>query len=236
MDSEFFKDFRLLFVDLPGHGGSSFPKDPANDYSPLRTAEILSCFIKKLLDNKPFIPVGISYGTNLVAEMIQFDLEPVGMVLISPCVLGERHSLDKIFVANTSPSIFIYNESDISRVSVFFNENMAKAQELDINNAIEDYIRVDPVFKAAMFQAAAGGIISDEISLLHKTGIPICVIFGEEDKSVNTSYLDDFPFNIWQDKILKIAGAGHWPNLEDPSTINNLIYHYAVEKFKADHA
>src|SRR5215203_771890 len=74
VESELFQQYRLIAIDLPGHGKSSASNDPEKDYSPIGTASILFQAIKKLADNNPYILVGFSYGTNVVAEMLLYDV------------------------------------------------------------------------------------------------------------------------------------------------------------------
>jgi pimeloyl-ACP methyl ester carboxylesterase len=236
LNSELLKQYHLVAIDLPGHGKSSASDNPEKDYSPVGTAKILSEVVNKMAANAPFILVGFSYGTNVIAEMLPYGISPSGIVMIGSCVLGENYGMEKIFIQNNSPSIFFYNETDKKAVSLFLHEQMKLADDTDIRNSIEDYLTVSPEFKAALFKTAAEGKISDEIKALQNLNVPVCLLFGEEDKMININYLDDLPFAVWQEIIYKVSNSGHWVNADNAQTVNQLISNYAAERFILNHA
>ncbi len=96
-ESPLFSRYRLIAFDLPGHGYSSHSQDPANDYSPLGTAKILAKAIETLAADISYILIGFSYGTNLIAEMLNYGLNPKGIVMVGMCCIGEAYGLDKVF-------------------------------------------------------------------------------------------------------------------------------------------
>jgi pimeloyl-ACP methyl ester carboxylesterase len=231
LSSDLLKDYRMIAFDIPGHGKSSASKNPEEDYSPIGTAKILSQAVKILAGAGPFIFVGFSYGSNLVTEILQYNVIPSGIVLVGSCVIGINHSLEKVFVPSIEPSVFFYNETDKKIVAKFLNQAIRSVDSEDISNSIEDYLNVDTEFKLALFKAAAQGRITDEILALQKLNIPVCLIFGREDTLVNIDYLDDKPFLIWKNQIYKLPEAGHWVNIDNPVTVNRLISEYVSEMF-----
>lgn len=235
LQSELFNNYRLIAFDLPGHGKSSASKNPLDDYSPIGTAKLLSSVVNELADNGPYILVGFSYGTNVVAEMLAHSLKPAGIMLIGSCVIGIDHGLEKVFIPKASPSIFFYNEPDIKVVYASLSELLTSKEENDIQNLVEDYLTVCPHFKSSLFKTVEDGKISDEILLLQKSDVPVATIFGKNDDVVNIQYLDDRPFQLWKDQIYKVSGAGHWVNIDNPTLVNQLILVYANEMFKATH-
>lgn len=236
LNTDLFKDYRLIAFDLPGHGKSFASKNPDDDYSPVGTAKILSQAVKILAGADPFILTGFSYGSNLVTEILQYDVFPSGMVLVGSCVIGINHSLEKVFVPTIEPSIFFYNETDKKIVAKFLNQAIRSVDIEHVGNLIEDYLNVSAEFKSALFKTAAQGKITDEILALQKLNIPVCLIFGIEDNLVNIDYLDDKPFPLWRNQIYKLTEAGHWVNIDNPVVVNQLIYDYATEMFKETHA
>ena len=234
-DSELLNNYRLIAIDLPGHGHSGFSNDPLVDYSPTGTSKILSQAIKKLAETNLYVLIGFSYGSNLAAEMLQHDLKPNGIILLGSCVLGENFGLEKIFIQYDTPSIYLYNEPDELVVSGFLHKNINLTHEEDIRNLISDYLSVSPDFKPALFKTAAEGKISDEIFALNESNIPACVIFGKDDKLVNIDYLDSLPFPVWKNNIFKFPGAGHWVNIDNPEVFNKIISEYAEEVFTPGH-
>lgn len=231
-ESDWFHSYRLIAIDLPGHGLSSSSTNPFQDYSPIGTGKILSEAVKKLADGNLYLFVGFSYGTNLAVEMLRCGLSPVGIVLLGSSVFGEGYGLDKIFVQNTTPSIFLYNESNKDIVSDYLKRSILPANRKDINNSIDDYLQVNVDFKPTLFKTVADGEISDEIKILRQREIPACIIFGMEDKLVNINYLDTLPFPTWRNQIYKVKDAGHYGNIDAAESFNQLLFDYLSDMIK----
>ena len=92
-ESELFSQYRIVAFDLPWHGQS----DPADwsECSLTGIAKIMSEAVKNLMDDKSYMLIGVSLGTNIVAEMLYNDLDPVGVVLAGPCIMGKNHGFEK---------------------------------------------------------------------------------------------------------------------------------------------
>jgi pimeloyl-ACP methyl ester carboxylesterase len=235
-DSVLFKNYNLIAIDLPGHGNSFSSDNPLDDYSPIGTANILSEAIKNIAGNNPYLLVGFSYGSNLCVEILQSDLHPNGIILVGCTVMGENYGIEKIFTQLSTPSILFYNETDEKIIGSYFQEYIPLGNEEDIKNSIDNYLRVTPEFKPALFKTAAEGKVSDEIKKLQTLNLPACVIFGEKDKLVNIDYLDKLPFPLWRNKIFKLQNAGHWVNIDQPDMFNQIVSEYINEMFIAGHA
>ena len=85
---EFFNSYRLIAFDLPAHGQSSASDNPTHDYSPITTGQIIATAIKNLANDNSYALVGFSYGTNVIAEALNHNLKPAGIVLNASCVIG----------------------------------------------------------------------------------------------------------------------------------------------------
>lgn len=235
INDKLFNNFRVIALDLPGHGKSFRSKNPEIDYSPIGTSNILSKAIKSLATTNPYIIIGFSYGTNVLAEMLNQDLRPTGIVLAGSCVIGKDHGMEKVFVENETPSIYFYNEPNQKVVEEYFYNAMSNPSEVDIEVLKEAYLSVSSDFKPALFKTASEGKVSDEIIVLNKSGIPAVVIFGKQDKMVQIDYLDDIPFSVWKDQVYKLPNAGHWVNMEQADIFNQILNEYIVESFKSVH-
>ncbi|HEY0749646.1 MAG TPA: alpha/beta hydrolase, partial [Chitinophagaceae bacterium] len=208
LDSPLLSNYRLVAVDLPGHGSSGHSIYPSQEYSPLGTGKILSEFVKEISVGGRSILTGFSYGANLVAEIIEQGFSPDGVIILGSSILGNGFGMDKVFMPSPEQSILTYNETDKERISRFFKTNTNNLTDEDLNALAEDYLKVSPDFKPALFQTASEGKISDEINVLQNLQVPVLIIFGENDTLVNKDYLDSLPFTTWQHTIYKIPGSG----------------------------
>jgi pimeloyl-ACP methyl ester carboxylesterase len=70
MDESLSSRYKLVSFDLPGHGDSDWFSDYPALYSPKEFSKVLETVIKAY-DAEAFILVGLSYGTNIIAEITE---------------------------------------------------------------------------------------------------------------------------------------------------------------------
>jgi pimeloyl-ACP methyl ester carboxylesterase len=228
IDDPLFSQYRIIAFDLPGHGASSKSFDPGKDYTPIDTAKIIAKGISVLSNTAPFILVGISYGTNIIAEMINADLNPSGIVLMGTCCIGENFGMEKVFKPMDTP-IFSYNEKDRKIINDVIDSLVN--DPIDAQSIVTDYLKTDEQFKPMLMKGAADGKISDEITTLKNTRIPICIINGALDKMFYPDYIKNADLVFWKKDIAILENAGHFVHLDKPAEVNNIISTYAKEIF-----
>ncbi len=226
-ESNLFQDYRLIAFDLPGHGNSSHSSDPATDYSLVVTSQILSQAVKELAHDIPYILVGFSYGTNLIAEMLNFNLYPKGIVMIGMCCIGTEYGMDKVFKQSEQPSIFFYNETRKEIASEFIKQSIFSSDEIEV--ITNDYFNTDINFRPFLIQAVSDGKFIDEVLNIQNYNLPVCIIFGSQDNIVNTGYLNNSTIKFWNGRINIIDNSGHYVHLDNPEKVNKLIADYAGE-------
>jgi pimeloyl-ACP methyl ester carboxylesterase len=222
-------NFRLVVFDLLGHGHSSKSVKPEEDYTPIGTAKIMAGVIKNLANGSPFILVGFSYATNLVAEMMNFNVSPLGIVLISLCCLGQNFGPDKVFKLSDTPSLFFYNETDLNTVENFMASYVKEPGDATL--LTDDYFRTDPQFRPVLMKAASEGKISDEILALQESATPLCIINGALDQMFYPGYIIESNLCFWKGNITVLEDAGHFVVLDQPTEVNKLISTYAKDVF-----
>lgn len=229
-NSSFLASYRLVMFDLPAHGGSGFP---GKQYCSVpKLAELLSKAVKKLTDNKPYILAGVSLATNIVAEMLAFDLHPSGVILAGPCVIGDNISLEKMMEPNTHVQVVFTDDVEEQDVKLYAMETSASRDEEDVELFLKDYHSVQNGFRTLLGESIQQGKFNDEIDLLRKTNIPLLIIFGKDEKIIDPDYLDEIEIPLWQNQIFKIEGASHLVNIDEPQKFNELVAKYAGEMFK----
>ncbi|HEX5154267.1 MAG TPA: alpha/beta hydrolase [Parafilimonas sp.] len=223
---ELFKNYRLIAVDLPGHGESSKAANPKYTYSPIITAKILAEALQKLTENKPYFLVGFSYGTNLIAEMLPFINQPLGIVLSGACVVGAGYTADKVII--NFESIFLQQTVEKLAAEKFLIEQLYNKNNLTL--FVKDYYRTDPFFRTALLENATEGNVSDEIKLLQEYPYELLVITGDDDRLVNNQYIEHTGIRLWNHKAYRIEKAGHFVSNDQPEKFNLLLYDYISER------
>ncbi len=193
--------YRVILLDLPGHGGSGLP--PSQPFDTGEFADFVLAFIKKLELKEPIL-LGHSFGGK-----------------VAVVIASKSNSIKRLFLVDASG---IDSKSVVTRIK----NAMAKyLKKMPFKNyfisllASSDYQAAGgllPSFKKIVRQ----NVIKEAKSI----NIPSIIIWGENDKEV-TTYQAKRLHQLIRNSILRIIwGAGHHPHLEKPDKFINLLNEY----------
>lgn len=225
--------YRLIAFDLPGHGLSSNSERPNEDYSPIGTAKIITEAIQQLHAGKPYVLIGFSYGTNLIAELLHFGIKLIGMVMLGMCCIGETCPMNRVFRTHDQPSVFFYNEPNRAMVYQFIFSLLYRKEAAEA--LTDEYRSTHPSFRPALVKAASEGRVTDEVGRLEKSAVPLCIVFGRDDNLIDTNYLRHIKVHLWKNHFHLIEKAGHFVHLDQPNPVNQLIAEYTQAVFTKTH-
>lgn len=224
------KYYRLLCVDLPGHGQSFRSTEPQKDYTLKGMAEHLKYFLDSLTEE--YIIIANSLGCNFASEIITQLTNCKGLFLTGASVIGANLTVPEIVQPNPYvAAIFTHNPTD----------QMLEGLIGDLTTHIEesvkaDYIRTfrdtDPAFRTEIGIAISRGEWSDEVANLEQLKYTIAIVYGAEEKIIFPDYLNKFAIKMWKEEIIKIPAAGHCPQLDRPAYLAGLINQYATAVFR----
>jgi pimeloyl-ACP methyl ester carboxylesterase len=215
--------YRLIAIDLPAHGASGASQNPVADYPPMALGKTVAGIINMLGVDR-YVLVGISFGTNVIAEALGHGIRPLGMCLASPCMVGAGYGLDKVFKSEVDTRFLFSHAFDRQAVANSYRESLPTLSIDDQIQIVDDYFLVKPPFRDALAQGVMAGMMQDEIVLLKQYGRPCLVVFGDDEKAIDVHYLDGAPFPIWQ-QIFRIPG-GHFFTLDSEEAFNTLLAGY----------
>lgn len=224
--------YRLLAIELPAHGDSGVADDPATAYTLPALGQLLALAVRELTGDKPFLLAGVSLATNVMAEMLPHGIGAAGLLLAGPCVVGAEVPLEKLVKPGTHVSVVFMDEAGDEEVQQYGREtSLARGEDQQI--FLEDYYQVAAPFRSALGQSIAAGQYSDQVALLREAGLPLLVIFGADEQVIDPDYLDEVALPIWKDRIVKIPGASHLVNIDQPEAFNQQLAGFAREVFKS---
>ena len=193
--------------------------------------DVISKAVKALAGSGEYILVGFSLGANVVAEMMSHSLKPKGLTLISPTIVGGEITLSDTLKPGADASILFTDEPPQDKLSEFFQNILSSTDKKDLSICIEDFNAVKKPFRSMVLQSTIEGKLSNEIEYLVRFNVPLLLVFGEEDKILNTGYLDATSLNLWNNSANKIEGAGHFVMLDQPELFNNVLADYCKQIF-----
>ena len=230
-DDSIFDSYRLIAIDLPGHGQSDSSVTPNEDYTLPGLARLAAEALGQLVGEYPCILAGMSMGANLVAEMLPYGITPQGIVLAGPSVVGEGCPVSAVVQPGTHVYTVFTEEAPREEVVIYGQESSLRADSRDLELFVEGYFRVDPAFRRVLSRSLDAHQYGDEIRMLRNSGIPQCVIMGAEERVVYPNYLDNVSLPLWRDTVHLLPGASHLVQVDQPAAFNELVKAFASEVF-----
>lgn len=220
------KGYRLVALDLPGHGRSAPAKEPKFTCTLPAYADIVHEFVQSL-DLGNAVLVGWSLGGHILLEVSGRLLDSAGLMIFGAPPVGKPiaaeafipHPLQPLFknamkheevVALAAACVMPGNQ-----IPAFFNEEIRKT---------------DGKAREALGISIGDGNYSDEVKIVANLNKPLAVVHGEMDPFVNLSYIKGLNIpTLWRGEIQIISGAGHTPHWEQPERFNHLLTEFVGE-------
>lgn len=226
--SELANQFRLLTIDLPGHGESPPAENPENIYSLPALSDIVSKTIKNIV-NGPFILAGHSLGGHIAIECIPQIKKCIGLIIWGTPPLTTLADLQTQFLPH--PDLHLaytekLNPKELNRLAAVYTDEHSAHFEF-VKNAI---IKSDGKFRPTIGKSLMSGEFPNEREIIESLDIPITIFHGNNENLINIDYLKSLQLkNLWQNKIHIIDKAGHCCQLEMPQTFNKLLKDFIIQ-------
>jgi len=223
MNSPLLQKFRLIFVDLPGHGEST----KGTEYSVKIFAQILAEFIKTLEINK-FIIAGHSLGGHVAINLLNSDITPSGLFLFGTPPLKNPFDVTA-FLPNSRVSAIGKIKADYEEISTLMDE--MNYVGIDKELAIDDFLNTDGNFRVDVLGDITSGKNADEVELIKSFNAPVMFLLATKDSMINNSYIREECFlNLSHVQTNEIE-AGHSPHVEMDVDFNRILMEFSNQVF-----
>lgn len=209
--------YRLLALNLPGHGDSS--KD--SSYNVPEFSRILSEFISAL-NIFDYILVGHSLGGHVALEALEF-LNPAGVMIIGTPPVSIPF-LPGMFLPH--PAMELLYKNDLT------DEEIISLLEAFGTKDIEQFKKTDPAFRTLFAEGLSKGMFKDEITLLRDFKGQKAIILGSDDPLVNKEYLNTNIElkDLWKEQVIILEG-GHSVHEQNPEDFITVMLDFAAHSF-----
>lgn len=224
------KIYKLIAVDLPGHGKSFRSKEPIKDYSVFGLSEALKEFILEL-NSEEYILVGNSLGANLIGEIAKELVNCKGIMLIGSSAVGTKLALPDIFQPNPNVAACFIAEPSDEQIDLLVGDvghNLSDKNKREVRTMFEN---TDGNVRVQLGECIGKAEYSDELGNIESSRIPVAVIFGEEEKLCVIDSLDKISFPKWRNKTHLISKAGHFPQIDQPGALTAIIKEFSSDCF-----
>jgi pyruvate dehydrogenase E2 component (dihydrolipoamide acetyltransferase) len=214
--------FRVVALDLPGHGASSKPSpDDGGDYSLPALAAAVGEVIEKL-DLAPAVLVGHSLGGGTALELALARPKLVrGLVLVDSAGLGAEISGDLLDRIEAEPS----REEARKLLELFFAD-----KRLVLDRGIDDMYasRTAPGADAAVKAAATAAFSREGQSVRYDQRLgeltqPVLIIWGEQDAVIPAAHGVAAAKALQRAWFELLDGIGHVPQIEASQAFSDVV-------------
>lgn len=217
-------NYRLIAIDLPGHGKSDNALDPARTYTRPGFGGAVIEVIQKLELERPVI-FGWSLGGHIALEIMPRLPMLRGVAICGTPPVGTVMSEG----FRPSPGMKYGSQEHLSAEDVeAFGEKIFGAS---LNPQLREALtRADGQARKTMFEAARAGAGVDQRWVVEHIDTPLAVINGANDSVINLDYIDCLQYaNLWSGECHRIPGAGHAAFRERPGAFNALLAQFLVD-------
>lgn len=176
LDSPLGERYRLVALDLPGHGRSEPASDPRSMYTLPGCASLIASFVEKL-DLKSALIVGWSLGGNILLEAAARLTEARGLMIIG--TVPARFPVPFVEAFLLSPNVVpIMFKRDISKEDIdLWMNHLFAPNILDLPVSFrEDLLATDGSAREVFGDSVGEGNFKDELEVISSLRIPLAVM------------------------------------------------------------
>ncbi|KMJ43595.1 alpha/beta hydrolase [Xenorhabdus khoisanae] len=215
--------YRVLALDLPGHGASSNASEPRQAYSMPSYARTIIEVLEKLGINRVVV-FGWSLGGHIGLEMLALCPKMVGLMICGtpPVAIGADNvalgfkPCEHMGLAGKAD----FTEEDIKH----FAYETCGVNAPHESFLIEAVARTDGLTRQYMFEAFLSSQATDQKLLAETSEIPLAIVNGAGDPFINIDYINGLNYrNLWKNQVFNLANVDHAPFWEAPEVFNPIL-------------
>lgn len=213
--------YRLIAIDLPGHGLSGNANDPAAAY----TLKGLTATVAEVLGAigcAKAAVFGWSLGGHIALQLAATSPMVKGLFLTgAPPVALSPLGLLRGF--NTHWNVLLASKQDFSK------RDVERFERLCYGDAGTEMFRAmirrsDGRLRVNFVRSLMRGEGVDQRAFIEQSALPIAMLNGEHDPFVRRSYVENLKFaNLWRGRCHLVPGTGHSPFWHAPDIFNPVL-------------
>lgn len=221
--------FRLIAVDLPGHGNSPPASRPEETNTLPGYAEMLA-LVASHLEFSTAVFVGWSLGGHVLLEASDHLPNAAGFLVVGTPPISRL--ADFPVAATDDPAVAAAFRADSTDEEVHALVSLFVRPGTPVPALFfDDFKRTDRHARAALAASLARNEMRDEIRVVEELSCPLAVVHGTCDRIVrNRGWFDTLTMpTLWRGAVQEISAAGHAAPWETPEEFNRLVEDFALD-------
>lgn len=222
LDGPLGQKYKIVALDLPGHGTSDRATNPADTYHMPGYAKVVAGLAEQL-GMPDTVLVGWSLGGHIALEAAKFFPLSRGILIWGTPPVGIPPRLDLAFLPNPAMGAAFADELTPEQIAAFGEASLAPGTQPDAAY-FEAFAQTHGQARATMGASVGTANYEDELKIVQNLDKPLAILQGEREQLVNLDYLRglDAP-TLWRGEVQVIPGAGHSPQFETPAAFDALV-------------
>lgn len=219
--------FKLVALDLPGHGNSARAKNDEHVYNLPYLRNLVGKIIETI--ESPLVLAGSSFGGHIALELAHLYPDSIrGLFLDGTPPLSSAADFGEAFIPSQALGSWFKECISDEELHELTAECINDTARYDFFKQI--ILQSDGRFRTCIFESLIKNEMLDEKMLARTATIPIAVLHGAFDKVVNLDYYKTVSYStLWRNQIQLVPGAAHLPSLENGELYNNLLTEFVNE-------
>ncbi|PHM73474.1 alpha/beta fold hydrolase [Xenorhabdus kozodoii] len=210
--------YRVLALDLPGHGLSANASEPRQTYSMPGYARTVIEVLEKIGINRVVV-FGWSLGGHVGLEMLALYPKVVGLMICGtpPVSVGAEN-----VALGFRPGLGLAGKAEFTEEDVKnFVSDTYGANASDEPFIVDAVVRTDGLARQYMFEAFLSPQATNQKLLAETSEIPLAIVNGANDPYINFDYINGLNYrNLWKGEVFNLTGVGHAPFWEASALFN----------------
>ena len=219
--------FRLVAIDLPGHGRSGDAADAETAYGITGLARTCGAVLDELGIERAAV-MGWSLGGHVAIELMARHPAIAGLMLCGVPPIG-KGPLAGIRGFHLSRDTLLGGKENFSAndrerfLRLCFRDDFDAGDRTALERADG---RLRPVFSRSL--SARDSV--DQKAAIERTPLPVAMVNGALDPIVRLNYIAALDYrNLWDDRCHVLPMAGHAAFREFPETFNQLFHRFLMD-------
>ncbi len=224
--AHFSRQYRVIAVDLLGHGKSAHPTHPDTAYTIPGYAKCLDEFTK-VLKLKEFVVVGFSLGGNIALQWTLITDSIKGLMLVSSAPMKYSEQAFLAYPPYEGSYVAYPDVLTESQAIQFMGASGFDMQDPSLYFMVEDAMKTDGAARATMVASVLAGKGVDETQIVSKLALPLAVVIGDKDIALGREYISHLRYlNLWHNKIQVVTDAQHAIVYHQAEQLNSLLENF----------
>lgn len=219
LQSPLAENYRLIAIDLPGHGQSDNAPDPIHTYTLPGLADAVIELLEKIGVSETVI-LGWSLGGHIAIEMLS-RFSGIRGLMITGTPAVRRNGMGEGFRGSPRTKMASQEIASEAEIEDFVMGIFGESVKPFLLDTVK---RADGRFRKRLFEAAREGAGADQRQTVESSTVPLAVVNGAEDSVINLDYIDTVAYaNLWEGQCYRLPGAGHAPFWQAPDKFNPIL-------------